>query len=178
MIREPTLDDAAEIGAAHAAIAKATYPGIADRAKLEALNAESLALRWERIVRSFGEQAARGVFTRCAIDAATGRVAGFATGGAARDEDAPAETELWSLNVIPEHHGRGVAEQLMAAVIPPDENAYLWVARGTIGRSPSTASTGLNSMAVPGSIRNGDVTRSGWLRTRFVVAVLAELSRV
>lgn len=55
---------------------------------------------------------------------------GFATSGPARDDSAPAPTELWSLNVVPRHHGSGVALDLMTAVLGDTGNpAYLWVAR-------------------------------------------------
>lgn len=59
----------------------------------------------------------------------SGRIVGFATDGTPRDSDPPATTELWSLNVLPRHHGRGVSANLMAAVIG-QRSACLWVATG------------------------------------------------
>jgi len=59
----------------------------------------------------------------------SGRIVGFATDGTPRDSDPPAATELWSLNVLPRHHGRGVSANLMAAVIG-QRSACLWVATG------------------------------------------------
>ncbi|NMD55629.1 GNAT family N-acetyltransferase [Tsukamurella conjunctivitidis] len=100
-----------------------------DQAKLDALDPVSRVPRWEAIIADLDRQEARGVRTRCAIDAATAQAIGFATGGAARDDGAPSNVQLWSLNVLPDHHGTGVAAALMNAVIG-DGGAYLWVATG------------------------------------------------
>ncbi|WP_331456861.1 GNAT family N-acetyltransferase [Gordonia sp. HS-NH1] len=43
---------------------------------------------------------------------------------------APASTEPWSLNVVPRHHGHGVALELMTSVLGgTGVPAYLWVVR-------------------------------------------------
>ena len=54
---------------------------------------------------------------------------GFASGGPSRDADAPAEWELYAINVLAAHHGSGVADDLMASVVG-DRAASLWVLEG------------------------------------------------
>jgi ribosomal protein S18 acetylase RimI-like enzyme len=128
-IRGVTAGDAHQLGTAHVAIWKATYAGLVDQAKLDALHARDRIARWTKIIADIDQQAARGITTRCAVDVSSDRIVGFATGGSPRDSDPPATTELWSLNVLPRHHGRGVSADLMAAVIG-QRDAYLWVATG------------------------------------------------
>lgn len=129
VIRRPVRGDAAELADVHVRVWKATYPGLVDRDKLDALTAADRTHRWERILADLDGQERGGVRTRCALDAATSRIVGFATGGTARDDSAPSDTQLWSLNVLPEHHGTGVAAALMEAVIGTG-GAYLWLATG------------------------------------------------
>lgn len=100
-----------------------------DRAKLDALTVAARTERWERILGGLERQEAAGVHTRCAVHTVSARIVGFATGGTPRDDDAPSTTQLWSLNVLPDHHGTGVAAALMDAVIGAG-GAYLWLATG------------------------------------------------
>lgn len=57
-----------------------------------------------------------------------GEIVGFASAGPSRDEDAPSEWELYAVNVLAAHHGTGVADQLITAVIAQGP-ATLWVVR-------------------------------------------------
>jgi len=60
-----------------------------------------------------------------------GEIVGFAIGGAARrvGEHAPVrDQELYSLYVLSVHHGGGVGQALLDAVLPADVPAQLWVA--------------------------------------------------
>ena len=57
-----------------------------------------------------------------------GGIVGFASAGPTRDEDAPTEWELYSINVMAAHHGSGVASQLIAAALAR-RPATLWVIR-------------------------------------------------
>ncbi|MFI8566721.1 GNAT family N-acetyltransferase [Rhodococcus sp. NPDC078407] len=143
-IRDVRPGDAEQLGAAHVAIWKSTYAGMIDGAKLDGLRPAHRIGRWEQIIAGIDDASARGVRTRCAVyvpdspiadspvadsHMADSHIVGFATGGSPRDEDPPARTELWSLNVLPEHHGTGVANDLMVDVIGHrDASAYLWVA--------------------------------------------------
>ena len=128
-IREVSGDDAHQLGTAHVAIWKATYPGLVDQDKLDALHPRDRIAQWANIIASIDQQVTRGIATRCAVEVSSGLIVGFATGGTPRDSNPPAATELWSLNVLPHHHGRGVSGNLMAAVIG-QRSAYLWVAAG------------------------------------------------
>lgn len=59
------------------------------------------------------------------------QVVGFAMGGASRTigEHAPVrDLELYALNVLASHHGSGVGQALLDAVIFPGSPAQLWVA--------------------------------------------------
>lgn len=130
-IRDVRPGDEEQLGTAHVAIWKATYAGMMNSAKLDAIRPCDRIERWERIIARRDEESSRGVRTRCAVDSSDARIVGFATGGPPRDPDAPASTELWSLNVVPEHHGTGIATDLMTDVIGgTDEPAYLWLAAG------------------------------------------------
>ncbi|WP_231855613.1 GNAT family N-acetyltransferase [Tsukamurella pseudospumae] len=128
-LRTPRTGDAEALADVHVQVWKATYPGMVDRAKLNALTTADGIVRWNRIVADLGDQQRRGVRTVCAVETATERIVGFATGGTAREEGAPSGIQLWSLNVLPDHHGTGLAAALMEAVIGAGE-AYLWLATG------------------------------------------------
>jgi ribosomal protein S18 acetylase RimI-like enzyme len=55
-----------------------------------------------------------------------GAIVGFASAGPSRDEDAPTEWELYAVNVLAAHHGTGVADRLVTAVVAK-RPATLWV---------------------------------------------------
>ena len=130
-IRDVRPGDEEQLGTAHVAIWKATYSGMMNDAKLDAMTAEHRIERWARIIAGLDEASSRGVRTRCAIDVDSSRIVGFATGGPPRDDNPPGETELWSLNVLPAHHGTGVAGELLFDVIGHGAgSAYLWIAAG------------------------------------------------
>lgn len=130
-IRDVRPGDEEQLGTAHVAIWKATYAGMMNDAKLDAMRPEHRIERWEQIIAGLDDASARGIRTRCAVDVATSRIVGFATGGPPRDESSPATTELWSLNVLPTHHGTGVATELLVdAIGGRSGSAYLWVAAG------------------------------------------------
>ena len=100
-----------------------------NQAKLDALASGDRIARWVRIIDGMSNQVAGGVHTRCAVLDSTGSIIGFATGGTPRDDDAPRPTELWSLNVLPQHHGSGIAARLMNEVTGrPAGPMFLWVA--------------------------------------------------
>ncbi|MDI9896598.1 GNAT family N-acetyltransferase [Rhodococcus sp. IEGM 1381] len=130
-IRDVRPGDEEPLGTAHVAIWKSTYTGMMNSAKLDAMRPEHRIERWEQIIADLDDASARGIRTRCAVDVASCSIVGFATGGPPRDENPPAETELWSLNVLPTHHGTGVAGKLLVDVIGHRAgSAYLWVAAG------------------------------------------------
>ncbi|MEE4023808.1 GNAT family N-acetyltransferase [Gordonia sp. PKS22-38] len=98
-----------------------------------ALTPEESLPRWTSIAT---DVAVREVQTRCAVHTLSNQIVGFATAGTPRDDLAPTSAELWSLNVVPDHHGTGLASELMHEVLGEDVAAYLWVATGN-GRAMS-----------------------------------------
>lgn len=58
-----------------------------------------------------------------------GEIVGFASAGPTRDQDAPTQWELYSINVPAAHQGSGVASQLIVAALA-QRPATLWVIRG------------------------------------------------
>jgi ribosomal protein S18 acetylase RimI-like enzyme len=56
----------------------------------------------------------------------TGSIIGLATAGVTRDPDAPTAWELYSINVLAEERGRGVAGDLMQATVG-DSDTTVWV---------------------------------------------------
>ena len=74
---------------------------------------------------------------RCEVDEAgarvaaaldeTGEIIGLAAAGATRDPDAPTAWELYSINVVAQQQGSGVADDLMQATAG-DRDLTLWVA--------------------------------------------------
>ena len=57
----------------------------------------------------------------------TGEIIGLAAAGATRDPDAPTAWELYSINVVSQQQGSGVADDLMQATAG-DRDLTLWVA--------------------------------------------------
>ena len=55
-----------------------------------------------------------------------GTIIGLATAGATRDEDAPTDWELYSINVIAEQQGSGVADDLLRVTVG-DNATTVWV---------------------------------------------------
>jgi ribosomal protein S18 acetylase RimI-like enzyme len=60
-----------------------------------------------------------------AIDEA-GTIIGLATAGATRDQDAPTDWELYSINVLAERQGGGVADDLIRVTVG-DSDTTVWV---------------------------------------------------
>lgn len=84
---------------------------------------------------------------RTLLALAGGRIAGFATIGASRDEDVPAAGELYALYVDPAHWGRGVGRALLlesrARLSSAGHRfAVLWVLEGNAGAERMYAADG------------------------------------
>lgn len=134
-VRPPTPDDADELGRLHVQVWREAYRGMMSEQALQQLDPVARADMWcraaERVAESEREYTesggAQGMLTRVAERVDTGDLAGFITVGAARDEDAPTASQLWAINVLAEHHGTGVAQQLLDAALGPELPAYLWV---------------------------------------------------
>ena len=57
-----------------------------------------------------------------------GVIVGFAGSGPARDKDAVRNRELYFIYLLDAWHGTGIGQKLFDAVVPADEEIYLWVA--------------------------------------------------
>lgn len=67
-----------------------------------------------------------GAMVAAALDE-TGEIIGLAAAGTTRDPDAPTAWELYSINVLAQRQGSGVADDLMQATAG-DSDLTLWVA--------------------------------------------------
>jgi ribosomal protein S18 acetylase RimI-like enzyme len=82
---------------------------------------ESSAARWQ--LRLEVDEPESRVVTAVGGD---GTVIGLAAAGAARDDDAPTEWELYSINVTSEQQGSGMANDLMW-LTTRDRDATVWL---------------------------------------------------
>jgi GNAT superfamily N-acetyltransferase len=109
LIRPAVVSEAAAVARVHVAAWRAAYPNLLPERVLDALSEEERARRWERILST-----SAGVTLIAEVD---GALAGFASIGESRDEDAvPGRTgELYALYVAPEWWSRGIGWRLWAA---------------------------------------------------------------
>lgn len=120
--------DAVTLGPLHNRIWRTAYAGLLPPDFLDSLDDEDNTRRWaERgAVHEVAGHSAEGATTLVAR--AEGAPVGWVSVGPARDDDAPAERELWSLYVDPAHWGAGVADALLDAGLSGP--GYLWVLEG------------------------------------------------
>lgn len=123
-LRVLTAGDAAVISPIHVQVWRDTYAGLMPGPVLDGLDVERTASRWRDWLSGDDPPRVLGAF-----DPANGALAGWICVGAARDEGAPATTELWVLNVESGHRGTGLAHELMHRELA-DGPAYLWVVEG------------------------------------------------
>lgn len=122
-IEEPTVADADELGRVHVAIWQQAYAGLMPPEYLDGLDADEFATSWrERLEDPFPGT------LRLVVRDDEG-IIGFSTAGPPRIDDAPADLELYAINLLPRAHGTGVADDLLEATIG-DRAAYLWVIEG------------------------------------------------
>ena len=121
--RYVTAADAAEIAVVHNQIWRDTYAGLMAQEKLSSLDDARTAQNWRDWLRGDEPPAVLGAWD------VSGAVAGWIAVGVPRDEDAPVARELWVLNVVRDHHGTGLAHELMSRELGP-KRAYLWVVEG------------------------------------------------
>lgn len=124
ILRPLTSADAAELARLHVAVWRATYRGLMSDDALATLDPDRFEQGWRKTFATPMPPTVIGAF-----DEASSALVGWICVGAARDADAPAEVELWVLNLDPAWHGAGVARDLMARGLG-DRPAYLWVVEG------------------------------------------------
>jgi GNAT superfamily N-acetyltransferase len=126
MIRAATLADAEAIGRMHYASWQEAYAPLLPEGYFSEEGEAARIEGWRRIL---AEPPSDEVLLRVAVRDA--EVLGFATTGPTRPNDtagAPVrDRELWSLYVRAAEYGTGLAHRLLAAVLPADVPAELWV---------------------------------------------------
>ncbi len=123
VIRSATPDDATAIARVHVSSWKSAHTGVLPEEYLETLDTDSRLGEWKLILSE-----GRG---STIVAEADGRTLGFASWGPSRDEDAERDdVELYAIYLDPEAWGRGVARDLMRAVLSevrPGTPMSLWV---------------------------------------------------
>jgi len=141
LIRPPAGGDVEALGALHCRVWQEAYVGLMDEAAYAALTPERFAGGWWRRLVPVKDvpaedqdanllvagRSARG--ERVAVAEYDDGLVGFISVGPARDEDGPTDTQLWAINVVADHYGTGLAQQLLDQVLG-EGPAYLWVADG------------------------------------------------
>lgn len=122
-VRPARSGDAEEVGRVHVAVWREAYAGHLPADYLGGLDPVRSAERWR--LRLEMDEPDGVVVVATGPD---GEIAGIASAGPTRDQDAPTEWELYAINVLAAHHGTGVADQLIDAVIA-QRLATLWVLR-------------------------------------------------
>jgi ribosomal protein S18 acetylase RimI-like enzyme len=107
----------------HLEVWRQAYAGLMPQEYLDSLDPGQFAEKWRVRLATTHPGATRLV----ARD--DGGIAGFATAGPPRLEDAPVDLELYAINVLARAHGTGLADTLLDAAIG-DRPAYLWVVEG------------------------------------------------
>lgn len=127
-IRPATPDDAESIARVHIASWREAYAGIVSEELLAGLDVERRTEQWRRILDSAGGDGTR---VWVAQDDEDQHIAGFASLGPSRDEDADRSTlEIYTIYLEPDAWGHGVARKLMRTLleaVPADSRVTLWV---------------------------------------------------
>ena len=105
-VRQAGPDDARAIAEVHIASWKTTYPGIVPDALLESLDVAQREDRWKHHLSDPGS------WTTYVAELDEGQIAGFVTGGAAREGEAEFTGELGAIYLLKEFQGQGIGRAL------------------------------------------------------------------
>ncbi|GAB4081711.1 GNAT family N-acetyltransferase [Modestobacter muralis] len=119
-LRPATPADAAGIGPCHLACWQETYAGLLSPAFFAGRSPERFAANWAQLL-------ADPATAPVTVASADGEVVGFAQVVPSRDTPPVREEELVSLYLRAAHHGSGLGQALLDAVLD-DRPASLWVA--------------------------------------------------
>ncbi len=122
-VRPLRVQDADELGRVHVQVWREAYAQHMPADFLAGLDPVKFAERWR--LRFEMDEPDGVVVVATGLE---GEIDGFASAGRTRDEDAPTGWELYAINVLAEHQGTGVADQLISAAIA-DRPVTLWVLR-------------------------------------------------
>jgi L-amino acid N-acyltransferase YncA len=109
IVRRATLDDARGIAHVHVQAWREAYACQLPAELLDALEEAPRVERWATII----DDGVTDVF----VAEVGGRIIGWATAGAGRDADAPADRELEGIYVLEEVYGTGAGQQLLDAAL-------------------------------------------------------------
>ncbi|MGN6127062.1 MAG: GNAT family N-acetyltransferase [Humibacter sp.] len=116
-VRRATVADARGIARVHVRSWREAYVHVFSPHLLESLDVDTRAARWKHII---------GGGVQVWVAESGGKVVGWASAGAPRDEDCPAPVELTGIYVLRAHYGGGAGQRLLDAALG-DSAAYLWV---------------------------------------------------
>lgn len=122
VIRPATRDDAAGCANVHHTSWVETYSGLLPAAHWESDTLEGRTGTWQRWLDGGAA---------VTVAEAGGQVVGIAIGGTGRqvgDHQPVRDRELYSLYVLAAHHGTGIGQALLDAVLAPGMPAQIWVA--------------------------------------------------
>lgn len=128
LIRTPEPSDAEALGRMHHTSRREAYGHLLPEDYWSHSRPELLASQWRRLIVS--ERPGQ----RLALAEHAGSVVGLAGVGAPMPDQPKGfpsvrRTQVYVLYVLREHHGTGVGQALLDAVLPADEPAQLWVAQ-------------------------------------------------
>lgn len=129
LIRPPVAAEVEALGALHCRVWQEAYVGLMDEAAFAELTPQRFARMWSRRMEQLGPDGHHPNGERVAVGEHDGELVGFISVGPARDDDPPTDTQLWAINVVSDHYGTGLAQNLLTQILG-DAPAYLWVAEG------------------------------------------------
>lgn len=121
VVRDATPADADGIGAVHVRAWRQTYPGMIAQEVIDSLDERARAARW----REWLDQPLSPLRILVGLDPG-GTIVGMVCLGPNRDDDSPAQQEVWAINVLDEAKGTGLADALLDEAVGPDA-ASMWV---------------------------------------------------
>jgi len=116
-IRDWQDDDLPTIGRLHAASRQHAYAALVDPAALARVSPASQEAVWRSRWEDLRTKADQGQPHVALVAEADGEAVGFAVAFAPAESGEGAGAELNALHVLPSHHGTGVAQALMDAVV-------------------------------------------------------------
>jgi len=119
-VRRALPQDAEAFAACHLACWREAYEELWGPERFDEFDVARMAVRRRKEIES-------GVAGHFLVELG-GEVIGIAISGPARDDDAPADRELYAIYVREAHQGTGLADDLMQAALG-DDPALLWVYR-------------------------------------------------
>lgn len=127
VLREPSLEDAADLGRVHQQCWVETYAGLVPEEFWEHSTEARRIGMWERMLRRSDPK------RRLVVAEVGGGIVGFALVGAALAREHPdsppaVPLEVRMLYLTRSQHGSGIGQQLLDAVLFDGEAAQLWVA--------------------------------------------------